>query len=256
MRPIPPSVQSEIFRKYLQGASIPAISKVCNVSVGAVSNIVNELEKKDEYFIVIREVTKMFKVNNLEISDVISAIRLNNQVKESGLTIPFFENFLEATNTESFRLNKDHSEFLEKIKRIVHLEELYGIKLENIHGYIFKQIKQLKKLKEEKKKLIKKNTSLYSQHKIEKSEIEEYVKEKPLFLQYKRNKYRYPRYPQGIASQHVFGEASKKIGTKIEPQILYKKLSRVCLFPNRYTSIIKKIMSVNENDWDFIMKKL
>ncbi|MDF2738260.1 MAG: Paired box domain, partial [Nitrososphaeraceae archaeon] len=115
MRPIPSSVQSEIFRKYLEGYSIPAISKLFNVSVGAVSTIANEVSKKDAYFIVIREVTKMFKNNNLEISDVISAIRLKNKVKESGLTISFFENFLEATNTESFRLNKDHSEFLENI---------------------------------------------------------------------------------------------------------------------------------------------
>jgi hypothetical protein len=256
MRPIPPSVQSEICRKYLEGDSIPAISKLFNVSVGAVSGIVNELSKKDDYFIVIREVTKMFKNNNLEISDVISGIRLKNQVEEIGLTISFFENFLEATNTESFRLNKDHSEFLEKIKRILKLEELVGIKLENIHGYIFKQIKNLKNLKEENKKLIEKNTSLYSQYKIEKSEIEEYVKEKLLFLQYKRDKDSYPKYRDWIVfSPHLFEEASKKIGIKIEAQSLYEKLNRVYLFPNRYTSILKKIMSIDENDWTFITKK-
>ena len=83
MRPIPSLIQSEIFRKYLEGYSIPAISKLFNVSVGTVSAIANELSKKDAYFIVIREVTKMFKNNNLEISDVISAIRLKNKVKES-----------------------------------------------------------------------------------------------------------------------------------------------------------------------------
>src|SRR5688500_16303536 len=180
MRPIPPSVQSEIFRKYLQGYSIPALSKLFNVSVGAVSAIANELSKKDDYFIVIREVTKMFKDNNLEISDVISGIRLNNQVKETGLTISFFENFLEVTNTESFRLNKDHSEFLENIKRIVHFEELYGIKIEKIPRYMIDKIKHLKNLKEKNKKIIEKNTRLYLQYKIEKSEIEEYEKEKPL----------------------------------------------------------------------------
>jgi hypothetical protein len=54
---------------------------------------------------------------------------------------------------------------------------------------------------------------------------------------------------------YLFEEASKKIGTKIEPQALYKKLNRVYLFPNRYTSIIKKIMSIDENDWTFITKK-
>ena len=42
MRPIPPSVQSEIFRKYLEGDSIPAISKLFNVSIGAVWAIAKE----------------------------------------------------------------------------------------------------------------------------------------------------------------------------------------------------------------------
>jgi len=254
MRSIPSSVQSEIFRKYLEGDSIPAISKLFNVSVGAVWAIANELSKKDEYFIVIRELIKC-KNNNLEISDVISAIRLKNKVKELGLTISFFENFLETTNTESFRLNKDHSEFLEKIKRIVHFEELYGIKIEKIPGYMIDKIKHIKNLKEENKKIIEKNTRLYLQHKIKKSEIEEYVKEKPLFLQYKRDKNRYPKYPEWIGKQYLFEEASKKIGTKIEPQTLSKKLEWVYLFPNKYTSIIKKIMSIDENDWTILTKK-
>lgn len=102
---------------------------------------------------------------------------------------------------------------------------------------------------------MKKNTRLYLQHKIEKSEIEEYVKEKPLFLQYKRDKNRYPKYPEWIVNPYLFEEASKKIGTKIEPQTLYKKLNRVYLFPNRYTSIIKKIMPIDENDWNILTKK-
>ncbi len=161
MRPIPSSVQSEIFRKYLEGDSIPNIAKLFNVSVGAVSAIANELSKNDAYFMVIREVTKMFKNNNLEISDVISAIRLKNKVKESGLTISFFENFLEATNITSFRLNKDHSEFLEDIKRIVRFEQVYGIKIEKLEKYMFDQLKQFNKLRKENKKMMEENKSYF-----------------------------------------------------------------------------------------------
>ena len=111
-------------------------------------------------------------------------------------------------------------------------------------------------MKEKNKEIIEKNTKLYLQHKIEKSEIEEYVEEKPLFLQYKRDKNRYPKYPEWIANPYLFEQASKKIGTKIEPKILYKKLKRVYLFPNKYTSIIKKIMAIDENDWGVITKKI
>ena len=74
-------------------------------------------QRKMDIILVIREVTKMFKNNNLEISDVISGIRLKNQIKEAGLTISFFENFLESTNTESFRVNMDYEKFLENSKK-------------------------------------------------------------------------------------------------------------------------------------------
>jgi hypothetical protein len=255
MRPIPDSIKSEIIKKYLEGFSTTEISKQLDVSVGAVSAITNEESRNNEYYFYIHEIAKKFRSKNLEISDVISGVRLYNKIKKVGLTCSFFENFLDATNAESFRQNKDHSEFLENIKRIVRIEEVYGIKIEKMPRYIIDKIKHIKNLKEENKKIIEKNTSLNSQYHIKKSEIEEYVEEKPLFLQYKRDKDRYPKYPEGRASQDLFEEASKKIGKKIEPQTLYKKLSWVCLFPNRYTSIIKKIMSIKENDWDFIMKK-
>jgi hypothetical protein len=116
-------------------------------------------------------------------------------------------------------------------------------------GYMMDKIKHLKNLKEENKKLIEENTRLYLQHHIEKSEIEEYVEEKPLFLQYKRDKNRYSKYPEWIVNPSLLEEASKKIGIKIDPQTLYKKLLRVYQFPNIHKSIIKKIMSIDENDW-------
>jgi hypothetical protein len=68
-------------------------------------------------------------------------------------------------------------------------------------------------------------------------------------LQYKRDKDKYPKYPEWIANSYLFEEASKKIGSKIEPQTLYQKLKRIYLFPNKYTSIIKKVMAIDLNDW-------
>src|SRR5688572_32519282 len=117
MRATPDQVKSEILRKYLEGDPETEIGKLFNVSVAHVSSIVKEESKKDGYILVIREVVKMFKRDNLEIGEVISGIRLKNQVKEVGLTISFFEDFLEATNTESFRLGMDHEKFLEIVKR-------------------------------------------------------------------------------------------------------------------------------------------
>lgn len=249
MRPIPDSIKSEIIRKFLKGDSTLEISKQLKVSVGAISAITKEESRKNEYYLYIHEIAKEFKRKNLEISDVISGVRLYNKIKKVGLTCLFFENFLEATNTSSFRLEMDHDKFLETIKRILQFEALFRIKIEKIPDYMINTIKELKNLKEENKKINEKNTGLYLQYNIEKSEIEEYVQEKPLFLQYKRDKNRYPKYPEWIVNDALFEEASRKIGTKIDPKILYKKLKHLYQLPYRYTNIIKKIMTIDENDW-------
>jgi hypothetical protein len=255
MRRIPDSIKSEIIEKFLEGYSTTANSKQLNVSVGTVSAVTKEECRKNEFYLYIHEIAKKFRSKNLEISDVISGVRLYNKIKKVGLTCSFFENFLDATNTESFRLNKDHSEFLEDIKKIVRYEKLYRIKIEKIPGYMVDKIKYIKKLKEETKELLEENTRLYLQNNIEKSEIKEYLEEKLSFWQYKRNK-NYPRYPEWFANPYLFEVASKKIGTKIEPRILYKKLKLVYVFPNEYTSIVKKIMSIDdEYDLDMITKK-
>ena len=164
MRPIPDSIKSEIIKKYIEGYSIPEIHKQLDYSVGAISAITSEESKQNEYFLYMHELAKKFRKKNLEFSDVISGVRLYNKIEKVELTCSFFENFLDATNTESFRLNKDHSAFLEDIKRIVRFEQLYGIKIEKLEGYMFDQLKQFNKLRNENKKMMEENKRLFLQH--------------------------------------------------------------------------------------------
>jgi hypothetical protein len=78
MRPIPYDIKIEIFRSYLEGLSIPEISKLHNVSIGAVFSIAKEETKKDELFLFLREIAKIIKKKNLNIYDLITAIHLNS----------------------------------------------------------------------------------------------------------------------------------------------------------------------------------
>jgi Mor family transcriptional regulator len=50
MRPIPYEIKIEIFRRRLEGLSIPQISILYNVSVGTIFSIIKEEIKKDEHF--------------------------------------------------------------------------------------------------------------------------------------------------------------------------------------------------------------
>jgi len=188
MRPTPPLVKSEIIRKYLEGYSETEISKLCHVSVANVSSIVKEESTKDGYYLAIREVVKMFKSNNLEIDDVIAGIRLRNKVKEVGLTTSFFEEFLEVTNTESFRLGMDHEKFLDIVKRMLRFEKNIKIKIEDLPDFSHNATKKFARLIREISKAKKELSQIYAKHSVKKSDIDEYRKEKFSFLQYKFEK--------------------------------------------------------------------
>ena len=58
MRPTPPSIKSQIIRKFLEGYSIPEMKKQTGVSVGNISTLTTEESKKDEYFLYLREIAK------------------------------------------------------------------------------------------------------------------------------------------------------------------------------------------------------
>jgi hypothetical protein len=188
MRPTPPLVKSEIIRKHLEGYPETEISKLCHVSVANVSSIVKEESTKDGYYLVIREVVKMFKSNNLEIDDVIAGIRLRNKVKEVGLTISFFEELLEVTNTESFRLGMDHEKFLDIVKRMLHFEKNIKMKIEDIPDFSHNATKEFARVISEISKAKKELSLIYAKHSVKKSDIDEYRKEKFSYLQYKFEK--------------------------------------------------------------------
>jgi hypothetical protein len=242
MRPVPDMIKTEIFKKYLEGDSIPLISESCRVAVGTVHAITTEESRKDESIGYIREITKMFKKNNLKISDVIAGVRLHNKVKKVGLSCLFFENFLESTNTESFRIKMEHDQFLENIKRILQLEEQYKIKVEEIPAFINKKMDEYENLKNEYNKLEENIDELYSQYDVTKSEIEDYKKEENLFLQYKRD---YPKYLEWMVPESLFEQAYIWIGKRFKPEILFKKLMEIYTKPDENTDIIKKILNMD-----------
>ena len=119
----------------------------------------------------------MLRSNNLELSEVISGIRLTNQIKGAGLTISFFDDFLESTNTESFKLEMDHAKFLELIKRILHFEKKFKIELEGIPDIQNNALKELTRFTDKISKVRQQYSQLYAKYSVKKSEIEEYLKE-------------------------------------------------------------------------------
>ena len=245
MRPIPPSIKSQIYRKYLEGYSTPEISKLFSISVGTIHSITKEVSLNDEYYIVIREVTKMLRSNNLELTDVISGIRLKNKIQEAGLTISFFENFLESTNTESFRLGMDHAIFLEIVKRILHFEKTFKIKLEDIPAIQENALKELTRFGEEISKVKKESSQVYAKYSVKKAEIEDYHKKKPFLISQSKfvNAVLPTHFDWLVISDESLEKASRKIGIKIDRKQFYKKLNSIYKEPHKHPDLVKQIMN-------------
>jgi hypothetical protein len=244
MRPIPPSIKSQIIRKFLEGYSIPEISKQTRVSVGTISTLTTEESKNDEYFLYMREIAKKFKGKGLKFSEVISGIRLYHKITNLGLTCLFFEDFLESTNTESFRLGMDLYEFLEKIKRIRKVERQYNLKLEDIPAYIKNEKAELENLKQDKRDMIESVMNLYERFYVTKTNIEEYLTEREQYLKYKSILENVPSYLDWIInSDERYKKASKKSGLKIDQKILYNKLNSIYKEPDKHLDIVKQIMN-------------
>jgi hypothetical protein len=241
MRPIPPAIKADVIKKYLEGYSLPQIGKLTGVSVGTAHDITTEESKKDSSILYIREIAKMFKKNNLEISDIISGVRLHNKIKQVGLSCIFFENFLESTNTESYRLEMEHEKFLDNIKRIIQVELKYQLKTEDIPSFIDEKVNEHKQLADEILGLERYIEKLYEKYETTESELKEYHKEQDMFFRYKKD---YPKYIDWMVDESVFDEASTQGRIKIDPANLYLRLKDIYMNPHQNLDIIKKILNI------------
>ncbi|HSF51680.1 MAG TPA: hypothetical protein VLA74_13045 [Nitrososphaeraceae archaeon] len=240
MRPVPDSIKSDIIRKYLEGLSTLQISQSLRVSVGTVSTVTTEAAKQDEYFSYMREIARKFYTENLKFPHVISAIRLYYKIKEVGLTCSFFENFLESTNLETYRLEIEHDKFLTKITKILQFEKQYKINLVDIPDYI-RNRKEEVKINDEISRI---NQSLYSRYSVKEGEIQEYKREKPgLSRARDLAAISLPTHMDWLVIiDHLFKKASRRGKIKIDPNILYKKLNHIYKNPDKHIDIIKQIL--------------
>ena len=246
MRPIPEKIKEEIIKKYLEGYSIPEISKSCKVGVGTIHKIADEEAKEDNELCYVHEIAKMFKQKQLNLSEVISGVRLYNKVKNVGLTSLFFEDFLDFTNTESFRKEIQHEQFLDDIKRILELEEKNNIKTENMPDMINEQFDKYKTLTAEYKWLEGSIENLYEHSAVTEIEIFQFKKEQEMFSQYKKDFSIYMDWKNKWMGHGIlFEKAYEVMGKKFEPDVLYEKLKEIYTKPHINTSIIEKILNMD-----------
>jgi hypothetical protein len=246
MRPIPSDIKVEIFRRHLEGLSIPQISILYNVSVGTVSSIIKEEIKKDESFQFFREIAKEIKKKNLSVYDLIPAIYLNSKIVKLGLSSEFFEKFLDLADTKSFRLDMNLDDFLNQITDIIDFEKSNQTQIHDILPSIEKEKNELDESRREKEVIEKEIDNLCGNIGLMKSWVLEYIQQKPLFIQYKKNTDTFFKSLEWTTYPSLFEKASNQIERNIDPPVLYDKLLTIYKNPHENAELIRTILDYKQ----------
>ena len=246
MRRIPPSIKIEIFQKYLEGFSMPEINKLYkNVSVGSIHSITKEEVKKDNAFIYIREIAKKLRKDNIDIYDLIPAINLHSKIQNLDLNHEVFEDFLDSTDTESFRINMNLDEFLKRVKEILNFEKYNNIKVHEIKPYIEKEKAQLDKVTQEKQMIDYEVGKFSNNIGLTREKMQEYFRKKPLLEAYEKNREAISKASSDwYIYEDLFENASNEIGININPINLYDKLLEIYRYPDQNIDLIRTILEL------------
>jgi hypothetical protein len=247
VRAIPSAIKIEIFRCYLEGLSIPQINNLYKVSVGTISTIITEEIKNNDFIQFFREIAKVIKKNNSSSYDLISAIHLNSIIEKLGLSSDFFENFLELADTTSFRLNMNIDEYFNKINYIINFEKSTQIRIHDIFSLIEKEKNELEELHREKEMIEKEITNSCHNIGLPKSWILDYIKQKPLFIKYKKNTDTFYKSLEWTTYPSLFEKANNQIERNIDPNILYNKLLTIYTKPHENAELIRTIFDYEQD---------
>jgi hypothetical protein len=103
--PIPFQIRVEIFELYLQSYSLHEISRIVQVSVDTVKNVVDFFINKELNYIKIRKIFENVEKNKIEKNKIIMALRLINKIDKTQLRYESLLAFLDGLETEGFRLD-------------------------------------------------------------------------------------------------------------------------------------------------------
>lgn len=89
-------LKNEVTRLYLSANSQENIAKELHISVGIVSNIVNEIMNSDDTFELQRQIAIIAKKNGIDIKQIAANLRWKYEIKLAGLDDRKIEKFLDA----------------------------------------------------------------------------------------------------------------------------------------------------------------
>jgi hypothetical protein len=159
-REIPKAVKERAFRLWLQGESYRRISNETKMSLGALSDHINELRQRTPDLDQLRELNVLLRKGGVTVFDAIRGGRLLDEVGRIGVSLDELENYVKLVERISHEKEAEAGRFVESALKLMGLEgesgKTYGEIVKDFEG----KVSEVKRLDGEKGELQKETQGL------------------------------------------------------------------------------------------------
>ena len=142
-------LNQEITRLFLSGESQESIAIQLNISVGTVSNIVNEMIKSDDTIELQRQIAIVAKKKGIKINEIASNLRYKNIIKQSALDDRKIEKFLDALDIWGNKYNIPPVRLANHLSSIIEITLRENIEPHRLEAAVTSKITELRETNQE-----------------------------------------------------------------------------------------------------------
>jgi hypothetical protein len=155
---LPPEIREQVLVLWLKAYSRDDIAKIVGIGSGTVSGIVNDYNRHNPGFELLREFVVAIRKEGTTVRRYAPAIRLQRLLESHGLTAEQIESLIANAAIQCFKRNEDLSKFIGDVNKTADLSNKNKVPVEELPVHIQEKERELQSLtmdviliKEEKK---------------------------------------------------------------------------------------------------------
>jgi chromosome segregation ATPase len=176
------NVKTRIIRQWLSGLTRQKIAKNNDIGDGTVTGIINEARRQKEYndIDLLREVALRLKEEELELSPVGFAIRLERIMEENDIKEDQIESIIQDIATCCLKHKIPYDTLIHAGREALFLEQKYSVPIEKIPEYITQGKEIIDRLEDQRQEILVKKELAREERDTIVDELEKYGKDIPL----------------------------------------------------------------------------
>jgi chromosome segregation ATPase len=143
---LPPEIREQVLILWLKAYSRDDIAKIVGVGSGTVSGIVNDYNRRNPGFELLREFVVAIRKEGTNVRHFASAIRLQRLLESHSLTAEQIESFIANAATQCLKRKEDLNKFIGDVNKTADLSNRAEVPLEELPVHIQEKERKLQSL--------------------------------------------------------------------------------------------------------------